>query len=301
MIISDFAVHGHFDDLMEIIDHNGSPSKVKPYIFTGNIINYGPNSIYCLTMIMLWTISIPESVFCIRGNHEHASYSLKFGFVHEICSVYAPSSKNQSTLQKLFISLHELFRCLPLCVQLYKKCLICHGGLWRDVHIDLETVRHIQRNKEENIGHTFREIGVALDLIEMTDEKRTHFIVQDILWSSFSNFVSSISFNEIRGISVSYGRQHVKNVLQKNNLRTLIISGRPLKHGYKSFGVGCIQCVFSASSYFGKNSNLGGYLLVEENDLQIHPCSFSVERGKRDKHYHYRKLLDNGHNTTPKY
>ena len=31
VIIGD--IHGHFSDLMEVINHNGMPSKNKPYIF----------------------------------------------------------------------------------------------------------------------------------------------------------------------------------------------------------------------------------------------------------------------------
>ena len=281
-------LHGHFEDLMEIIDDNGVPTKNKPYIFTGNIINYGPKSIYCLTMIMLWSIAEPESVYFLRGNHEHASYSLKFGFVHEICSIYIPTTENQATLHKLFVSLHELFHFLPLCIQLYEKCLICHSGIWRDERIDLESVKNIKRGNEANVGNLFQKIGVSVDLMQMTEEERNHCIVQDILWSDLYDKSANISFNEDRGISILYDTQHVQRVLENCNLNTLIISGSPLQDGYKDDVAHCIR-VFSASSYFGNKSNLGGYLLVEKNELQIHPCSFSVKGGKRDKHYHYCK------------
>ena len=239
-------------------------------------------------MIMLWSIAEPESVYFLRGNHEHASYSLKFGFVHEICSIYIPTTENQATLHKLFVSLHELFHFLPLCIQLYEKCLICHSGIWRDERIDLESVKNIKRGNEANVGNLFQKIGVSVDLMQMTEEERNHCIVQDILWSDLYDKSANISFNEDRGISILYDTQHVQRVLENCNLNTLIISGSPLQDGYKDDVAHCIR-VFSASSYFGNKSNLGGYLLVEKNELQIHPCSFSVKGGKRDKHYHYCK------------
>eukprot|EP00943_MAST-04B_sp_MAST-4B-sp1_P005199 g5199.t1 len=297
VIIGD--LHGHFEDLIEIINDNGPPTKTKPYIFTGNIINYGPKSIYCITLIMLWTLAEPDSVYFLRGNHEHASYSLKFGFVHEICSIYTPSNENQAVLHQLFVSLHELFHHLPLCIKLYETCLICHSGVWRDERVDIDSLKTIKRANEINIGDQFREIGIDVDLMSMPEEERNHCIVQDILWSDLYDSPSAtigtsptVSFNEARGISILYDKQHVKNVLEKNNLSTLIISGAPLKNGYEGDSAH-IKRVFSASSYFGSNSNLGGYLLIEQNGLQIHPCSFSVEGGKRDKHYHYLRGLSN--------
>jgi hypothetical protein len=292
-------LHGHFEDLVEILNDNGPPTKTKPYIFTGNIINYGPKSIYCITLIMLWTLAEPDSVYFLRGNHEHASYSLKFGFVHEICSVYTPSNENQAILHQLFVSLHELFQHLPLCIKLYETCLICHSGVWRDERVDIDSLKAINRANEVNIGDQFREIGIDVDLMAMSEAGRNHCIVQDILWSDLYDSASAtigtspiVSFNEARGISILYDKQHVKNVLENNKLDTLIISGAPLENGYEG-NTPHIKRVFSASSYFGNNSNLGGYLLIEQTGLQIHPCSFSVEGGKRDKHYHYLRGLSN--------
>ena len=51
---------------------------------------------------------------------------------------------------------------------------------------------------------------------------------------------------------------------------------------------------FRLRHFMAKKSNSGGYILVEEADLQIHPCSFSIEgRGKRDNHYNYLLCLSN--------
>eukprot|EP00944_MAST-04C_sp_MAST-4C-sp1_P007630 g7630.t1 len=295
-------IHGHFEDLMEIIDHNGVPSKNKPYIFTGNVINYGPKSLHCLIMILLWSLADPGSVYFLRGNHEHTSFSLKFGFVHQLTEMYGFTDTNQSALHGVFILLRKMFRNLPLCVQLYETCLICHAGVWRDENVSLEYVKEIQRSQELNVGNRFLNLFQSaqnIDLMKMTEENRKHAIVQDILWSDLyhSTFTglssSSISFNETRGISVMYDVSHVQRFLKRNKLDRLVIAGLPLQHGYVN-KCKLVTRVFSASSFYGRNSNSGGYILIEEKNLEVHPCSFSVDgRGKRDNHYNYLLCLSN--------
>ena len=90
-----------------------------------------------------------------------------------------------------------------------------------------------------------------------------------------------------------YDVSHVQRFLKRNKLDRLVIAGLPLKHGYVN-KCKFVTRIFSASSFYGRSSNSGGYILVEEKDLQVHPCSFSIDgRGKRDNHYNYLLCLSN--------
>ena len=55
--------------------------------------------------------------------------------------MYGFTDTNQSELHGVFILLHKMFRYLPLCIQLYETCLICHAGVWRDENVSLEYVK----------------------------------------------------------------------------------------------------------------------------------------------------------------
>lgn len=99
-------IHGQMDDLVRIFEQNGYPSPQRKFIFNGDIIDRGSNSIGCLMTLFLMKIYFPSSVFITRGNHE--SQTCGDGTFKEECF-----ERIQEPL-KFFLKCHEVFNVLPL-------------------------------------------------------------------------------------------------------------------------------------------------------------------------------------------
>jgi hypothetical protein len=284
---------GHYSDFREILEHNGIPSLQKPYIFNGNFINHGAQNLECFFSILMLSLAFPGSVIVNRGNMEHAAFALIFGFVEDVFTCFSPW-KCSSKLPKLLRLVDECFKTMVLGVQLFQSGLVVNGGVWRDEEVTLDYIKTIPRVDNKNVGLRHMDMVANLqrtDLMAATKEKRDAVLMQDILWSNVSHDVDCVTFNEKRGIGTCYGLNHVKSVLRMNRLNLMCSSGMPLKAGYsllqdQESGDMTVARVFSASAYFGKASNSGGYLLVEPN-MQVHACSFQTTHGKRDSHYNY--------------
>ena len=99
-------IHGQMEDLVRIFEQNGYPSKNRKFIFNGDIIDRGSNSIGCLMTLFLMKIYFPSSVFITRGNHE--SHTCGDGTFKEECFERIKDSL------KFFIKCHDVFNVLPL-------------------------------------------------------------------------------------------------------------------------------------------------------------------------------------------
>lgn len=99
-------IHGQFEDLIRIFEQNGYPSHQRKFIFNGDIVDRGPNSIECLLTLFIMKICHPSSLFITRGNHE--SHTCGDGTFKEECfqRVEEPF--------KFFLACHDVFNVLPL-------------------------------------------------------------------------------------------------------------------------------------------------------------------------------------------
>ena len=60
------------------LQQNGLPSESNPYIFNGNMVNRGENSIMVLLLLMSSYLISPQSIFFNRGNYEDFDMSYRF-------------------------------------------------------------------------------------------------------------------------------------------------------------------------------------------------------------------------------
>ena len=294
---------GHLYDLFEILSQNGFPSENKVYIFNGNIISNGPNQTECFFLVIVLILAFPDHVRFVRGNHEHAAFAVAFGFTRSCDAYFRPWNKT-SMIGEFYERLDKCFRHLTLGVQLFRSGLVIHGGVWRDSKISLKHVKNIDRFNNENVGERHMHLVNNLhkvDLKSISADDCNNAVVQDILWANFSVQAddSNLGFNEGRGISVTYGVHHVEDILDRNSLNLLVSSGSPQNRGYTILEdrhnvneENTIVKVFSASNYFGSNSNLAAYLLIDV-EAAVVPCSFATSRGKRDTHYDYVSNMKN--------
>ncbi|RXM97082.1 Serine/threonine-protein phosphatase with EF-hands 2 [Acipenser ruthenus] len=80
----------HAAALVEAFRHkqNGLPSVEKPYIFNGDYVDRGKNSIEILLILFAFLLVYPNEVHMNRGNHEDYIVNLRYGFTKEVMQKY---------------------------------------------------------------------------------------------------------------------------------------------------------------------------------------------------------------------
>jgi len=76
------SMFGDFYDLMVIFETYGYP-PAKKYLFLGDIVGQGPNSLECLFLVCCLKMLHPSHVFLIRGYNEIRSVNIKSHFYKE--------------------------------------------------------------------------------------------------------------------------------------------------------------------------------------------------------------------------
>ena len=63
-------LHGQLTDLLHILDDAGMPSPTNKFVFNGDFVDRGPNSVEIIGILFALYLAFPDCVFLNRGNHE---------------------------------------------------------------------------------------------------------------------------------------------------------------------------------------------------------------------------------------
>ncbi|KAM7392696.1 hypothetical protein PAMA_007693 [Pampus argenteus] len=118
---------------------NGLPSSEKPYVFNGDFVDRGRNSLEILLILFGFLLVYPNDVHLNRGNHEDHIVNLRYGFTKEVLGKYRVHGK------KILKLLQKIFSWLPLATVIDRKVLIVHGGI-SDM-TDLNIIARMERRK----------------------------------------------------------------------------------------------------------------------------------------------------------
>ncbi|KAL2099690.1 hypothetical protein ACEWY4_004084 [Coilia grayii] len=131
-------LHGHLEDLLLIFYKNGLPSMETPYVFNGDYVDRGKNSIEILLILFAFLLLYPHDVHLNRGNHEDHIVNLRYGFTKEVLGKYRLHGK------KILKLLQKIFSWMPLATVIDNKILIVHGGIsdTTDLNIIAKMDRH---------------------------------------------------------------------------------------------------------------------------------------------------------------
>uniref|UniRef100_A0AAY4ESQ5 Serine/threonine-protein phosphatase with EF-hands n=1 Tax=Denticeps clupeoides TaxID=299321 RepID=A0AAY4ESQ5_9TELE len=140
-------LHGHLEDLLLVFYKNGLPSMETPYVFNGDFVDRGKNSMEILLILFAFLLVYPNDVHLNRGNHEDHIVNLRYGFTKEVLGKYRVHGK------KILKLLQKIYSWLPLASVIDQKVLILHGGISDTTDLDIiakvdrHRVRHLYSNR----------------------------------------------------------------------------------------------------------------------------------------------------------
>ncbi|XP_035179274.1 serine/threonine-protein phosphatase with EF-hands 1 isoform X3 [Oxyura jamaicensis] len=247
-------LHGNLDDLFLIFYKNGLPSEKKPYVFNGDFVDRGQNSMEILIILFAFLLIYPNDVHLNRGNHEDYVINLRYGFSNEVLNKYKVYGK------VILYLLQDVFSWLPLATIINKKVLIVHGGISDTT--DLDFLNLLDRNK-----------------------------VLDILWSDPRKQNGCVP-NKRRGGGCCFGPDTTARLLERYNLKMLIRSHEFKREGYELTHGGKVITIFSASNYYEEGSNRGAYIRLNP-DLIPHFVQYQVsECTNKQNHWERTKTIE---------
>ena len=75
-------VHGQYYDLLRFMNNAGTPPETS-YLFLGDYVDRGKQSIESLCLLLAFKIKYPNKVHLLRGNHECQNITKIYGFWDE--------------------------------------------------------------------------------------------------------------------------------------------------------------------------------------------------------------------------
>ena len=230
--------HGQYKDLLRIFSFGGNPPKTK-YLFLGDYVDRGKNSIETISLLLAYKIKYPKDIFLLRGNHECELINRTYGFFDECKKRY------NIKLWKIF---SDCFNWLPITAIIENKILCMHGGLSPEL-TSINCLKKIIRPTE------IPDKGLLCDL----------------LWSDPDRDAESWSKNQ-RGISVLFNEKNVNEAIENLDIDVICRAHQVVESGYEFFCHRKLVTVFSAPNYCGEFDNAGAFMVVDKYFV----CSFKV-------------------------
>lgn len=229
-------IHGQYMDMLRLFDLAGYP-PVCNYLFLGDYVDRGSQSLEVICLLMAYKIKYPVNVFLLRGNHECSSINRIYGF-YDDC-------KRQYTV-RLWKQFTDTFNCMPVAALVEDRILCVHAGVSPELQ-DLDQIRKILRP---------------------TDVPDSGLIC-DLLWADPSTQHCGWGEND-RGVSYTFGEDVVDTVSRQFDLDLIARAHQVIDEGYQFFCKRKLVTIFSAPNYCGEFGNSASVMSVDDQLV----CSF---------------------------
>ena len=255
-------IQGQFFDLLELFKIGGNVPNTN-YLFLGNYVDKGYNSIECISLLLCLKIRYPNRIYLLRGNHEGRQITQVYGFYDECLTKYG-----NTNVWKYFT---DLFDYLPITSLIENKIFCVHGGLSPSIE-NIEDIKKINR---------FQEIP-------------TEGPFSDLLWSDPEE--SNFGWNYTPHGSTYIFGYCISEEFCKNNKLNMICRGHRMEmKGFNIMHNGLCCSIFSAPNYGFRCGNKAAIMEVDE-DLNYKFLQFSaspIQRRKDDiNNVNSKKLVD---------
>ena len=131
-------IHGHFHDLLEIFEKGGQIPDTR-YIFLGNFVNRGYNSVETIHLLFCLKLKYPNCITILRGCHETRHVSQVYGLYDEIMRKYGNANAWKYCT--------EVFDYLGIAALVDGKILCLYGGLSPEIN-NIDQISLIDRVQE---------------------------------------------------------------------------------------------------------------------------------------------------------
>uniref|UniRef100_A0A8C7WQZ9 Serine/threonine-protein phosphatase with EF-hands n=1 Tax=Oryzias sinensis TaxID=183150 RepID=A0A8C7WQZ9_9TELE len=292
-------LHGQLEDLLLIFYKNGMPSLEKPYVFNGDFVDRGKDSIEILLILFSFLLIYPSDVYLNRGNHEDHIINLRYGFTKEVLTKYRVHGK------RILKLLQKIFSWLPLATVIDQKVLVLHGGIsdTTDLAVLAKLDRHSKKyhekkkmikkmlkkryhsknsSSEQSCSFHFSKLELQMIYINLKGSSLTvvcHQIL-DLLWSDPMT-QNGCKPNEVRGGGCYWGPDITEDFLNRHNMQLIIRSHECKQEGYEFCHNRRVLTLFSASNYYDVGSNRGAYVKMGP-DLEPYVIQYQASSMTRE-------------------
>jgi len=224
-------IHGQFHDLLELF-RTGGECPATSYIFMGDFVDRGYNSVETMTLLLLLKARYPHRITLLRGNHESRQITQVYGFYDECQRKYGNANPWKYCT--------ELFDWCPLAAVVDGKVLCVHGGLSPELRT-IDQMRLIDRKQE--IPHE----GAFCDL----------------MWSDPDDIETwAVS---PRGAGWLFGSKVTSEFCQINGLELICRAHQLVQEGYKYMFNDTLVTVWSAPNYCYRCGNVAAILQLDDS------------------------------------
>jgi len=232
-------IHGQFYDLLELFKTGGEMPE-KNYLFLGDIVDRGFNSIETVTLLCLLKVKYPNQITILRGNHETREISQGYGFYDECMNKFGSEG---SLVWKLFMDVCDF---LPIAALIGDTIFCVHGGLTPHIKT-VDQIRTLPRNFESS-----------------SDPAKTTALT-DLMWSDPDERIEGWNKSE-RGAGYMFGSKVVDEFNRINGLDLIARAHQLAMEGYQIlFEKKNLVTVWSAPNYCYRCGNLASIMEVTEN------------------------------------
>jgi serine/threonine-protein phosphatase PP1 catalytic subunit len=130
--------------LLRLFEYGGFPPKAN-YLFLGDYVDRGKQSIETICLLMAFKIKWPENFFLLRGNHESEIVNRLYGFYDE-CKFIIIIGRRRYNI-KLFKLFTVMFNWMPVAAIIDNKIFCVHGGISPDL-VTIENILKLTRPTE---------------------------------------------------------------------------------------------------------------------------------------------------------